>query len=194
MYEVRSRVADRIANTKSSVKASCFARGYRKEIIEKGCCGRVLPCQGATSQESQRLRSLGLAIHVHPCPGDGTWRTATASCPAQLHRVHQPPTTPPVRGLRISQPGTCNAGPSQPMGARHPLLRRATNPHSSKFRNFQSSASVIPFDHQHTSPLPDSPIRQAESVKMPVCPVPLEPSNFTSASGPVDFLAVAAGA
>lgn len=181
-----SRVADRIANAKSLVKRRVSRAGIARKLSKKDVAVVSFLVKGQPRKSPSASGALAWRSTFTPCPSDGTWRTATASCSAQLHRVHQPLASPPVCGLPISQPGTCNAGPAQPMGARRPLLRRATNPHSSKFRNFLSSASVIPFDHQHTSPLSDSPIRQAESVKMPVCPVPLETSNFTSARGAVD--------
>lgn len=119
---------------------------------------RSCPClpRGNLTKSPSALRSLGLAIHAS-LPGDGTWRTATERRLAQLHKTRQPQTSPPSCGLRISQRGTCNAGLRRPMGARRPLPPLGHKPSFKQISEFPISASVIPFDHQHTSPLSDSP-------------------------------------
>lgn len=130
--------------------------GIAREIIEKEDAVVSFLAKGQLT-ESQRLRSLGLAIHGHPCPATAlgalpqpaAWHNSTKYT---SHRPHIPSC-----GLRTSQPGTCKAGPVQPMGARHPLPPLGHKPSFKQISEFPVSASVIPFDHQHTSPLSDSP-------------------------------------
>ena len=134
--------------------------GIARKLSKKRRCGRVLACQGATSQRVPAPFGVLAWRSTHPYPATalgalpqrGAWRNSTRRA---SHRPHPQAVAcaflSEARAMRVFADQWARGAPS---------LRWATNPHSSKFRNF---LSLLPSYHSITSTPHLFPTRQPSS-------------------------------